>query len=112
LSLQDDGFGDELGTNKGGQDATGDNHKKKAKHQLRAQGKPVQEGDIRENPQEIRVILSSIPRGKLDFIIDNNRPISQSNRDAGNGDTAARLPCATAARRKAFDFSGKSDNKF
>jgi hypothetical protein len=38
LGLQDDGFGDELGPDKGRQDAAGDDHKKKAEHELGTQG--------------------------------------------------------------------------
>jgi hypothetical protein len=77
LSLQDDGFGDELGTDQGRKDAAGDDHEKKAEHELGAQGKAAHEGDIRKGPQGIHVILSSIFRGKFEFIINNNGETSQ-----------------------------------
>jgi hypothetical protein len=77
LGLEDDGFGDELGTDKGGEDAAGDDHEKKTEHELGTQGKPAQEGNIRKNPQGIHVILSNIIEGKFESIINNNRGISQ-----------------------------------
>ena len=38
LGLKDDGFGDELGSDKGREDAAGDDHEKKAEDELGTQG--------------------------------------------------------------------------